>query len=56
MSATMTAETAYCDRTLADIVTMLPGATSVFRGRKLDFCCGGQETNSAPCSQKLTSR
>jgi regulator of cell morphogenesis and NO signaling len=29
-------------RTLADIAATLPGATSVFRRRKLDFCCGGR--------------
>jgi regulator of cell morphogenesis and NO signaling len=32
----------YASRTLADIASALPGATSVFRRRKLDFCCGGQ--------------
>jgi regulator of cell morphogenesis and NO signaling len=31
----------FADRTLADIATMLPGATAVFRSEKLDFCCGG---------------
>jgi len=42
MSATMTLETPFADRTLADIAAGLPGATSVFRSRKLDFCCGGK--------------
>jgi regulator of cell morphogenesis and NO signaling len=32
----------YASRTLADIASALPGATSVFRRRKLDFCCGGR--------------
>ena len=34
--------THFADRTLADIAASLPGATAVFRKRKLDFCCGGQ--------------
>jgi regulator of cell morphogenesis and NO signaling len=31
----------FASRTLADIAAALPGATTVFRRRKLDFCCGG---------------
>ncbi|HEX5326760.1 MAG TPA: iron-sulfur cluster repair di-iron protein [Acetobacteraceae bacterium] len=44
MSATSIAEPAprFADRTLAEIATSLPGATAVFRRRKLDFCCGGR--------------
>lgn len=34
----------FADRTLADIASGLPGATAVFRGHRLDFCCGGQAT------------
>lgn len=29
-------------RTLGDIAASVPGATSVFRRHKLDFCCGGR--------------
>ncbi len=29
------------ERTVGDIAANLPGATSVFRAFKLDFCCGG---------------
>src|ERR1700755_1188649 len=32
----------YGRRALADIAATLPGATTVFRRRKLDFCCGGR--------------
>lgn len=32
----------YGRRTLADIAATLPGATAIFRRRKLDFCCGGR--------------
>jgi regulator of cell morphogenesis and NO signaling len=40
MSATT--ETRFANRTLADIAASLPGATSIFRRHKLDFCCGGK--------------
>ena len=42
MSSTLSARTSFADRTLADIAASLPGATGVFRQRKLDFCCGGR--------------
>jgi regulator of cell morphogenesis and NO signaling len=42
MSATFTPSTGFASRTLADIAASLPGATAVFRRRKLDFCCGGK--------------
>ncbi|MCW3476358.1 iron-sulfur cluster repair protein YtfE [Limobrevibacterium gyesilva] len=44
MSATLSpaAEPRFADRTLSDIAATLPGATEVFRRRKLDFCCGGR--------------
>ena len=32
------------ERTLGDIACLLPGATAVFRRKKLDFCCGGKAT------------
>ncbi|MDR3539173.1 MAG: iron-sulfur cluster repair di-iron protein [Acetobacteraceae bacterium] len=41
MHATL-ATSNFADRTLADIAATLPGATAVFRSRKLDFCCGGR--------------
>lgn len=31
----------FAGRTLSDIAASLPGATAVFRARKMDFCCGG---------------
>jgi regulator of cell morphogenesis and NO signaling len=37
---------------LADIAATLPGATSVFRRRKLDFCCGG----GVPLAQAAAER
>lgn len=42
MSATTAPGSTFAARSLADIATTLPGATGVFRRRKLDFCCGGQ--------------
>lgn len=42
MSATIVPGAGFAERTLADIAVTLPGATGVFRRRKLDFCCGGQ--------------
>jgi regulator of cell morphogenesis and NO signaling len=32
----------FAGRSVAEIAAALPGATAVFRRRKLDFCCGGQ--------------
>ena len=31
-------------RSLGDIAASMPGATSIFRRHKLDFCCGGSES------------
>ena len=31
----------FATRSVADIAAKLPGATAVFRARKMDFCCGG---------------
>lgn len=43
MSATASLhDPGFATRTLADIATSVPGATGVFRRRKLDFCCGGK--------------
>lgn len=36
-----TATEGFAGRTLSDIAASLPGATAVFRKRKMDFCCGG---------------
>jgi regulator of cell morphogenesis and NO signaling len=43
MSTTLSpiASPEFAERTLADLAVTLPGATAVFRRRKLDFCCGG---------------
>lgn len=38
MATTMTA---YRDRTVGDIAAHLAGATTIFRGHEIDFCCGG---------------
>lgn len=42
MSEATSTPVAFANRTLADIAATLPGATGVFRRRKLDFCCGGR--------------
>ncbi len=42
MSQIVSSQAGLAARTLADIAATLPGATSVFRRRKLDFCCGGR--------------
>ena len=42
MSATASPQAVSATRTLAEIAATLPGATAVFRRRKLDFCCGGR--------------
>ncbi len=34
------------ERTLSEIAVALPGATALFRGAGLDYCCGGQITLS----------
>ncbi len=42
MTATSSQPGAFETRSLADIAATLPGATSLFRRHKLDFCCGGR--------------
>ncbi|HWX51085.1 MAG TPA: iron-sulfur cluster repair protein YtfE [Roseomonas sp.] len=42
MSATDLYGSTFAHRSLAEIAVTLPGATQVFRQRKLDFCCGGR--------------
>lgn len=42
MSQTTSGQAEFAERTLAEIAATLPGATRVFRQRKLDFCCGGR--------------
>jgi len=39
-------------RSLGDIATSLPGATAVFRRRKLDFWCGGSQSLEQAARQK----
>ena len=39
-------------RTLADIAATLPGATSVFRRHRLDFCCGGRVKLAAAATER----
>jgi regulator of cell morphogenesis and NO signaling len=36
--------TRFGERTMGDLAASLPGATSVFRAFKLDYCCGGDVT------------
>jgi regulator of cell morphogenesis and NO signaling len=42
MTQVVANQAGFATRTLADIAATLPGATEIFRRRKLDFCCGGQ--------------
>lgn len=42
----------FAERTLGDIASSLPGATAVFRRKKLDFCCGGQATLAEAATAK----
>ncbi|MNP01087.1 Iron-sulfur cluster repair protein YtfE [compost metagenome] len=34
----------YLDWTLGDLACSIPGATRIFHGHRLDFCCGGQKS------------
>ena len=52
MTAMESPHAAFRDRTLAEIATSLPGATGIFRRRKLDFCCGGR----VPLAQAAAQR
>jgi len=52
MSQTTSGHAGFAERTLAEIAATLPGATGVFRRRKLDFCCGGR----VPLAQAATAR
>jgi len=52
MSATASPQLQFATRSLADIAATLPGATSVFRRRKLDFCCGGKVSLAEASSAK----
>lgn len=42
MSASALPASDFAGRSLAEIAVTLPGATALFRQRKLDFCCGGR--------------
>ena len=44
MTASVSRESAFATRTLAEIAATLPGAAGIFRHHKLDFCCGGRAT------------
>ena len=52
MSEAIASSARFADRTLADIAATLPGATGVFRRRKLDFCCGGKVTLSRAAAER----
>src|SRR5215469_17574165 len=52
MTETASPQASFRDRTLAEIATSLPGATGIFRRRKLDFCCGGR----VPLAQAAAQR
>lgn len=52
MSQATSNHAGFAERTLADIAATLPGATGVFRRRKLDFCCGGR----VPLAQAAAQR
>ena len=42
----------FGQRTVGDLAASLPGATSVFRAFKLDFCCGGDVTLEKAAQQR----
>lgn len=52
MSDTAVLNPGFAGRTLSDIATTLPGATAVFRARKLDFCCGGKVALNEAAAEK----
>jgi regulator of cell morphogenesis and NO signaling len=52
MSDTALLTPGFAARTLSDIATTVPGATAVFRRRKLDFCCGGKAALSEAAAEK----
>jgi regulator of cell morphogenesis and NO signaling len=45
-------QNSLAERTLGDIASSLPGATAIFRRKKLDFCCGGQATLAEAATAK----
>ena len=45
----------YADRTVADIATSLPGATSVFRAHRIDYCCGGARPLAEAAAERAVS-
>jgi len=47
-----TIEQNLADRTLAEIAAHIPGATTVFRKAKLDFCCGGNVALKVAAAEK----
>ncbi len=43
------------DKSLGEIATTIPGATSVFHQYKLDFCCGGHQSLGEALAKKQLS-
>ena len=52
MTEVVASQPGFASRTLADIAAALPGATDIFRRRKLEFCCGGE----VPLEQAAVTR
>ena len=52
MSEAIAPSAGFAERTLADIAASLPGASAVFRQRKLDFCCGGKVRLSQAAAER----
>ncbi|MNN03024.1 Iron-sulfur cluster repair protein YtfE [compost metagenome] len=42
----------YLDWTLGELACSIPGATRIFHGYKLDFCCGGQKSLREAAARK----
>ena len=55
MTETAFADISFADRSVGDIAASLPGATAVFRRRKLDFCCGGRARLADAAAEKGVS-
>lgn len=52
MSEAIASSAGFAERSLADIAATLPGASAVFRQRKLDFCCGGKMSLSQAAAER----
>lgn len=42
----------FLNQTLGSLARQIPGATRIFRGHQLDFCCGGEQTLLNACEQR----